>query len=172
MDRFVVVHYHEVGLKKGNRDYFENRLCMNIRKALTGSGVAPAEVRRVTGRILVQFAEATDMEAVREALGRVFGIAYFAEAWNSGQSFEEMEQNAWHLIRQKPFESFRIDTRRGQKSFPHTSVEINQRVGAYVKEKSGARVDLDQAERTCWIEISEKYALMYTERLRGPGGLP
>jgi thiamine biosynthesis protein ThiI len=172
MDRFVVVHYHEVGLKKGNRDYFENRLCHNIRKALVASDVAPSEVRRVTGRILVQFPQATDMAAVREALGRVFGIAYFAEAWNSGQSFEEMERNAWELIRQKSFGSFRIDTRRSQKSFPYTSVEVNQRVGAYVKERSGARVDLENAERTCWIEVSERYALMYTERQRGPGGLP
>jgi thiamine biosynthesis protein ThiI len=83
-----------------------------------------------------------------------------------------MEQNAWELIRKRPFASFRVDTRRGQKTFPHTSVEINQRVGAYIKDKSGARVDLEKAERTCWIEISEHYALMYTERQRGPGGLP
>src|SRR5579884_2922440 len=159
MDRFIVVHYHEVGLKKGNRNYFENRLCGNIRKALVDSGNPPAEVRRVTGRILVQLPESANVPIVRQSLARVFGIAYFAEAWNSGQSFEEMEQNAWQLMQQRPFESFRIDTRRGQKSFPHTSVEINQRVGAYVKEKSGARVDLEHAERTCWIEISEKYAL-------------
>jgi thiamine biosynthesis protein ThiI len=33
-------------------------------------------------------------------------------------------------------------------------------------------VDLDHAERTCWIEISEKYALLYTDRRQGPGGLP
>src|SRR5215471_8747300 len=172
MDRFVVVHYHEVGLKKGNRDYFENRLCSNIRQSLTASGVPPSEVRRVSGRILVQVADSAHMASVKQALGRVFGIAYFAEAWNSGQTLEAMEQNAWELMRRHPFESFRIDTRRGMKSFPHTSVEINQRVGAYIKDQSGVRVDLEHAERTCWIEISERYALMYTERQRGPGGLP
>jgi thiamine biosynthesis protein ThiI len=51
-------------------------------------------------------------------------------------------------------------------------VEINQRVGGYVKERSGAKVDLENAELTCWIEIVEKYALIYVERLPGPGGLP
>lgn len=172
MHRFVVVHYHEIGLKRGNRDYFENQLCANIRKALATLEVPATEVRRVSGRILVQLPDSTDMMKARTALGRVFGIAYFAEAWNSSQSLEDMDRNAWDLMRQRPFESFRIDTRRGEKSFPHTSVEINQHVGAYVKEKSGARVDLENAERTCWIEISEKYALMYTERQRGPGGLP
>ena len=28
MDRFIVIHYNELGLKKGNRDYFENALCI------------------------------------------------------------------------------------------------------------------------------------------------
>jgi thiamine biosynthesis protein ThiI len=70
------------------------------------------------------------------------------------------------------FKSFKIEARRADKSFPHTSVEINQRVGAYVKERSQARVDLENAEQTCWIEIVEKYALIYVERLPGPGGLP
>ena len=68
MERFVVVHYHEVGLKKGNRDYFENRLCDNIRQALADSGVPASEVRRVSGRILVQLSDSTNMELVRETL--------------------------------------------------------------------------------------------------------
>ena len=34
MDRLIVVHYNELGLKKGNRDYFENRLCLHIRAVL------------------------------------------------------------------------------------------------------------------------------------------
>src|SRR5207253_620083 len=70
------------------------------------------------------------------------------------------------------FKSFRIEARRGDKTFPHTSVEINQRVGAYVKQRSGARVDLENAELTCTIEVLDKHALIFLERLPGPGGLP
>jgi thiamine biosynthesis protein ThiI len=51
-------------------------------------------------------------------------------------------------------------------------VEINQRVGAYVKERTTARVDLENAELTCSIEVLERHALIYLERLAGPGGLP
>jgi len=170
MDRYIVIHYHEVGLKKGNRDYFENRLCSNISKSLVGTGAGP--VRRTWGRVLVEVPAGANVEVIKERLGRVFGIAYFAEAWNSGQRLEDLEQNAWELLQRYPFASFRIDARRGLKSYPHTSVEINQRVGAFVKERSQARVDLEKAERICWIEITEKYALMYTERQAGPGGLP
>jgi tRNA uracil 4-sulfurtransferase len=105
-------------------------------------------------------------------LGRVFGIAYFAEAWGSPQPVENLQQNAWSLIEGRSFKSFRINARRADKSFPHTSVEINQRVGAYVKDRTEARVDLENADLTCWIEIVEKYALIYVERFPGPGGLP
>src|SRR5262245_50374163 len=106
MERYIVVHYHEVGLKKGNRDYFENRPCSNITKTLAGTGAGP--VRRTWGRVLVELPDNADIHAIKHRLTRVFGIAYFAEAWNSGQSLEDMEHNAWELMQRRPFASFRI----------------------------------------------------------------
>jgi thiamine biosynthesis protein ThiI len=170
VDRFFVIHYHELGLKKGNRDYFENILCGNLNAALTDCGAQKA--RRISGRILVPLNADAEVPEIQKRLARVFGIAHFAEAWSSPQAVENIQSNAWALIQERSFNSFKIDTRRAEKSFPHTSVEINQRVGAYVKERCGARVDLENAGLTCWIEIVEKYALIYVDRLPGPGGLP
>jgi thiamine biosynthesis protein ThiI len=170
VDRFIVIHYHELGLKKGNRDYFENRLCSNINRTLEGCGAG--RVQRISGRLLLPLPPAADTTEIRKRLAGVFGIAYFAEAMSSGQSLEELERNAWELIDGRAFTSFRIDARRADKRFPQTSVEINQRVGAYVKERSQARVDLEHPDLTCWIEVVEKYALLYVERIPGPGGLP
>jgi len=170
VERFFVIHYNELGLKKGNRDYFENALCANINAAVQDCGVDRA--RRISGRILLPLKGGAEIPEIKQRLGRVFGIAYFAEAWSSPQAVENLETNAWALIEGRAFKSFKIDTRRGDKSFPLTSVEINQRVGAYVKEQSQARVDLEHPELTCWIEIVEKYALVYIDRMPGPGGLP
>jgi len=170
VDRFIVIHYNELGLKKGNRDYFENRLCAHINSVVADGGTGKA--RRISGRVLLPLEPNADVAEIKKRLGRVFGIAYFAEAWTSPQAVEELEKRAWSLIEGRNFSSFRIDARRADKTFPHTSVEINQRVGAYVKQRSGARVDLESAQLTCWIEIVEKYALLYVERLPGPGGLP
>jgi thiamine biosynthesis protein ThiI len=170
MDRFIVVHYNELGLKKGNRDYFENRLCLNIVRALTDCGVRA--VRRISGRLLVHLDADPDLPEIKRRLAGVFGIAYFAEAWSSSQDIAELERSAWSLIEGRGFQSFRIQARRASKTFPLTSVEINQRVGAYVKERCGVRVDLENPDLTCWIDIVEKYALVYVERLAGPGGLP
>ena len=170
MDRFFVIHYNELGLKKGNRDYFENALCANINTVLEDCGTERAN--RISGRILLPLKTAADIPEIKKRLGKVFGIAYFAEAWASPQAVENLEINAWALIEGRSFKSFRIEARRADKSFPHTSVEINQRVGAYVDKRTDAHVNLESPELTCWIEIVEKYALIYVERLPGPGGLP
>jgi thiamine biosynthesis protein ThiI len=170
VDRFILIHYNELGLKKGNRDYFENRLCSNINAVLEDCGAGKA--RRISGRLLVSLAPDAEIDEIKQRLAKVFGIAYFAEAWDSPQDLDAVEKNAWSLVEPHRFNSFRIDARRGDKRFPHTSVEINQRVGAYVKERCGVKVDLERAELTCWIEIVEKRALIYVERHPGPGGLP
>jgi tRNA uracil 4-sulfurtransferase len=170
VDRFILIHYNELGLKKGNRDYFENRLCTNINSVLSECGAEKA--RRIAGRILLPLTANADLPEIKARLRMVFGIAYFAEAWACPRTLEDLETKAWNLIEPLRFSSFRIDSRRADKSFPWTSVEINQRVGAYVKERSGARVDLERAELTCAIEIVDKHALIYVERLPGLGGLP
>src|SRR5262249_13016435 len=153
VDRVFVIHYNELGLKKGNRDYFENRLCTNIDASIANLGAERA--RRISGRVLLPLKADADTSEIKNRLGRVFGIAYVAEAWASPQAVENLEAKAWTLMEGRAFSSFKIDTRRGDKSFPLTSVEINQRVGAYVKERSRARVDLENADLTCWIAIVE-----------------
>jgi len=170
MERFLVVHYHELGLKKGNRDYFENRLCQNLRVTLTDCGCGP--IRRISGRVLVTLSADSNVQEVFRRMRRVPGVSHFSEAWKSALSLEAMEANAWSLLEGRQFESFRVDARRGDKSFPHNSVEINKRVGAYLKERCGKRVDLNNAEITCSIEVVEKTAYIYLDRIPGMGGLP
>jgi thiamine biosynthesis protein ThiI len=168
--RFIVIHYNELGLKKGNREYFENYLCKNINTVVQACGAEKA--RRITGRILLPLQPGADVKEIRARLAKVFGIAYFAEAWAVPAAVEEMEKNSWSLIQGHTFKSFRIEARRADKRFPQTSVEINRRVGAYVNERTDARVDLEHPELTCWIEVVENQALIYVERVPGPGGLP
>jgi thiamine biosynthesis protein ThiI len=112
------------------------------------------------------------MSTVVERLRNVFGIAYFAPARKTPATLEDIEQTAWSLAQQHTFESFRVDARRADKSFPHNSVAINVRVGAYIQERSRARVDLENAALTCAIEVLGREALVYTDRIAGPGGLP
>ena len=83
-----------------------------------------------------------------------------------------METAAVELVDGKTFRSFKVATRRANKSFPLQSVEVNSRVGAKVQKASGAKVDLGDPECTVHIEIFDDSALVYVDRVEGPGGLP
>ena len=170
MDRHIVIHYSELGLKRGNRDYFERKLCLGIDRTLAGCNAG--KTRRISGRLLLPLTPASDVGEINRRLAAVFGIAYFAEAWVSSRNMEELQQDVWALARSRTFVSFRIDARRSDKTFPITSMDINKEVGAYVKSCSGASVNLEHPDLVCWIEVVNKYALIYFERVRGPGGLP
>src|SRR5262245_15700089 len=89
VDRCFIIHYNELGLKKGNRDYFENRLCANINSVLQDCQVERA--KRISGRILLPLNANSDVSQIKKRLGQVFGIAYFGEAWASPQVVENLE---------------------------------------------------------------------------------
>ncbi len=72
----VVVHYHEVALKRGNRSAFVSLLVDNIGRALRGTGVK--RVRAVPGRIVVNLTAHADWPEISRRLQRVIGIANYA----------------------------------------------------------------------------------------------
>lgn len=169
-DRVIIVHYHEIALKGGNRAWFERQLLENVSRALRG--VKHAGVRRISGRLLVQLQSDTPVPLVIDRLRHVFGIVHFAEAVAVAQDVDTITSTAWNLVENHTFSSFRVTTRRSNKAFPLSSVELNTQVGGYIKERSGARVDLKHPDLTCSIEIVDKSALISAGRTKGAGGLP
>lgn len=166
----ILIHYHEIGLKGRNRGRFERQLLTNITRAL--KGLPRGAVRRLSGRIILELHPDAGIEAIGERLVDVFGIANFSEAVRVPNAIEHIRAAAWDVVRQQDFRSFKIAARRGDKSFPLTSEEINRDVGAHVQKFSGARVKLDDPDLTCFVEVSYEGAFIYTRKTPGPGGLP
>ncbi|MCY3765029.1 MAG: tRNA 4-thiouridine(8) synthase ThiI [Gemmatimonadetes bacterium] len=169
-ERVVLIHYHEIGLKGRNRGRFERQLCINITRAL--KGLPRGAVRRLSGRIILELPPDAGIEAIRERLVDVFGIANFSEAIRVPNAIEDLRAGAWDAVRKEDFHSFKIAARRGDKSFPLTSEEINRDVGAHVQTLSRTRVMLDDPDLTCFIEVAYQGAFIYTGKTPGPGGLP
>ena len=76
----ILCHYAEVGLKLGNRRFFENWLMKNIKAALNRT--IPDKkytVRRLYGRIIIELDDnlTTNRKEITKALSSTFGIAYF-----------------------------------------------------------------------------------------------
>jgi thiamine biosynthesis protein ThiI len=169
-DRCVIVHYHEISLKRGNRPLFLRRLQQNLVRALEDLG-AP-RVTQLTGRILLEPRPGADPEVVVERLRHVFGLANLALAERTGTSLEELKRGVDRVTQGRTFASFRITARRAFKTLPHTSVELNRELGAHVLGRHATRVDLDQSELNIHVEVLPGQAFVYGDRRPGPGGLP
>ncbi len=166
----ALIHYHEIALKGKNRGFFLKQLAANLRMASRDLEVGP--LRRPTGRFYLEMRGGTPWEALRERLSRVFGIANFAAASRVVPDLELLAKSIEAEVSGRRFDSFAVAARRAFKSFPHTSQEINQMIGARLKLASGAKVDLSNPDLTVYIEVLPNEAFFYFEKMRGPGGLP
>jgi thiamine biosynthesis protein ThiI len=166
----VLIRYHEIALKKGNRRYFTELLKKNLLSAVKDLGVK--ELRSLPARLLLTFKDAVEPETVIQRLRAVFGVANFSLVERTDRDIDALRARILKALGGAHFDSFRIETQRGDKSFPLISPEINRQLGAAVKEKSGARVDLTHPELTVSVEILPRDAFFGFSKIPGPGGLP
>jgi len=166
----VVIHYHEVALKRGNRPAFVSRLVDNIGRTLRWTGVK--RIRALPGRIVVNLTPQADWPQISRRLPWVFGIANYALAWRTECTIEAITACAVAAITGREFATFGVRTTRSAKTFALTSPEINRIVGSAVQAECPARVDLDDPELTINIEVLGREAFVSLGRQPGPGGLP
>lgn len=170
MNHYVVIHYHEIGLKGRNRPLFEKQLLENVVARTRGLGVRQG--RRLSGRLVLELEPRASWETIRERLERVFGIAYFARAFRTPLDLDALRRAVLRHTPTDGYQTFAVATKRGNKRFPHLSIEVNADIGAAIQEQTGKAVDLDNPDLTVYVEIMFKQAFFYFERIDGPGGLP
>jgi tRNA uracil 4-sulfurtransferase len=166
----VLVRYHEIALKKGNRAYFTELLKKNLLAAVKDLGAK--EIRSLPARLLLTFKNDVPAATLIERMSTVFGVANFSIVERTARDIDALRSRILESLNGGRFQSFRIETQRGDKTFPLTSPEINRQLGAAVKEKSGARVDLENAEFTVTVEILPRDAFFGFNKIAGAGGLP
>ena len=166
----VIVHYHEISLKRGNRPLFLRYLQQNLLRATSDLG--SVRVVQLPGRIALDLVGGA-AAAVLDRLDRVSGIANMAAAYRTVTHLEALKQTVERAIEGRVFGSFRITARRAFKTFPMTSTEMNRALGAHVLAvRPGARVNLEHPECNIHVEVLPGEAFVYADRRPGAGGLP
>ena len=166
----VLIRYHEIALKKGNRAYFTELLKRNILASVKDLGAK--EIRSLPARLVLTFRNEIDSDTLSKRMSSVFGIANFSLVQRTERDIDQLRSQILTGLNGAHFSSFRIDTQRGDKSFPLNSPEINRQLGAAVREKTHARVDLTNPEFTVFVEILPKDTYFGFNKLPGAGGLP
>ena len=101
-----VCYYHEILLKKGNRGFFERVLWKNTQKAL--QGIPYRALRQLPGRLIVELLPESPVDEIGVCLQKVVGLIYCCPAWLSSQDIGQMGQDLWGLVRDRKFETFKI----------------------------------------------------------------
>jgi len=177
----IVVHYHELWLKRGNRRFFLHKLREALRRAL--DGIAVNRISRPSDRLIVEIADAANVEEALQRLTRVSGISHLAIArvlqhpTLHSDPLDTIRDAAWEEVRGEQFATFAVRARRSDKSFPLNAMAIEREIGGYLFNKLQAegrnvRVNLKAPALTCRIEITRGPLLVYARRILGPGGLP
>ncbi|HVL90012.1 MAG TPA: tRNA uracil 4-sulfurtransferase ThiI [Actinomycetota bacterium] len=170
MRDYAILHYHEIGLKGGNRSFFEKALARNVDRTLKGLA---GNTKRMPGRLLVPLTAGADTGEVIARLRRVYGIANFGLATGAEMTLEQIYEVAWdHMRRTDAWSTFAVRARIAHSSLPYTVRELNEKIGAVLLERSGAKVNLSAPDLTVHVEIVGDLVLVYADKQQGAGGLP
>ncbi len=171
----IICHYSEIGLKGKNRIFFEKKLKENIKKALdTNVPDSFVNIQRLRGRFLIELTDSgqNSTTQIKEILINIFGLAYFAFAYESESDLEIIKSDSLELMKRLEFNTFRVTARRIDSRFPYTSQELNENVGEIIFEKMNKSVNLKFPEATCFIDVLDEGTFLFTEKIQSARGLP
>ena len=165
----IIIHYSEIGTKGENRPFFERILANNVRVLLNRY---IHNVSRKYGRIVCKIKNEDYLDKIIEKLKKVPGIAYFSPAIKSELNIEQIKESLLNILQNKKFNTFKVITKRSNKMFPMTSIEVNKILGEYIVNSLNKKVNLISPDIKLYVEICEKEAYIYLEKFSGLGGLP
>lgn len=168
----VLIRYGELALKKKNQDLFVKRLVQNVKEKL--SAFSEVTVVRTRGRLFVAL-NGTDHHPVVSKLKEVFGIVGFSPAWKIPSDLEKMKEKAQELVANQagPISTFKVVSKRTDKTFPFSSDQINRKVGgSLLANNPHLKVDVHQPDLQIHIEVRGNHSYLYGNVISGLGGLP
>lgn len=165
----VVVHYDEIGLKGKNRGFFERLLIKNINIKLDNRIKSCV---REPGQITIDINKRNDYSEIKDVLSKIPGIAYFSFAKKVKLDLNLIKKKSIDFLRDKEYETFKINTKRHDKNFKLNSMELNSILGKAVVDMYKKKVKMKNPDIVLKVEISNQFAYLSDEGIEGVGGMP
>lgn len=170
MKKVIIIRYSEIFLKGKNRGYFERALETNIRRALKGF---ECTLEKQSGRYFVKDFYEDETETIIQKLQKVFGVHTLSLAYETTTDMDALFEAAKLVIRQSG--TFKVESHRGDKKYPLTSIEISRELGGRLLSYTGGalKVDVHEPSFTVRVDIREfNVALVFAEYIEGANGMP
>ena len=175
MNKRILVRYEEIFLKGLNKHTFEARLIQNIRSSL--APLAKVKISKSQSRIYIESEDPSyDQEEVLGALSRIFGIASVSLVDTVETDLDKIREGAClhvrELIDRKGFVTFKVEAKRGDKTFPLNSPQLCADLGSYLLDKLPVlKVDVHHPDFILYVEVREATHI-YSEIIQMAKGLP
>ena len=173
MNDIILLKLGEIVLKGLNRKSFEQKLMGNIRRRLAPLG--NFRVYCLQSTVYVEGEEGADMDAAFEAMKQVFGVISLSRAAPCEKNKEAIAKLAIEYLRDEmeSAKSFKVESKRSDKAFPMTSIELSQYVGGELADAyPDTAVDVHDPELTVHIEVRDLAAYVHAAPVPGAGGMP
>ena len=166
----IVVRYGELSTKGKNRKEFTRRLTQNIRNRLKDY---PSLTYNMLHDGLFIKLNGENYEQIRNDLKDVFGYSYFAGAVRVGKDLDEVKKTTL-LMAQKnnTVRTFKVATKRHDKSFPYRSDDINRAVAGNILHNTDLLVDVHKPDLMIYVSVDRDFIYVMDEKVKGPGGYP
>lgn len=169
MEKVIIIRYAEIHLKGKNRGWFERVFVVNMEKSLKG---LKHEIRRHSGRYLIENFEEGDIQTILERLKKVFGIHSYSVALKVSSDLDSIFSAAKQVCFDEG--TFKVETHRADKTFPLNSMQISAEIGGrLLVDNRKIKVDVHNPQFVINIDLRENgTALIFNEFFKGAGGMP
>ncbi len=174
MDEIILLKLGELVLKGLNRRSFEDKLVGNARRRLKDLGKFRIYTKQSTMYVEPQ-SEDCDMDGAWEAMTRLFGVVGLSRARACAKDAGAILETAQTYLDEKlrAARTFKVESKRADKSFPMTSIQLSQYVGGELHERyPDLEVDVHHPELTVHLEVRDYAAYVHADPEPGAGGLP
>lgn len=174
MEKVLSVSLGELVLKGLNRKFFEDKLIREMRRAIKDIGYE--NIYKEQGKIYIEGQE-SDFPQMTNRLKKVFGLVYISPCIKIvTKDIEDIKKAVIQIMKEKlqreNVSTFKIQTRRADKTFPYTSPEFSSKMGgAILREFEELKVDVHNPQVYVYVDIKIN-TYIYTEKVKGSGGLP
>ncbi|MBQ2506511.1 MAG: tRNA 4-thiouridine(8) synthase ThiI [Erysipelotrichaceae bacterium] len=165
----IVVRYGELSTKGKNRKEFTRQLTANIKKrlqdhkALTYNTLHDGLFIKLNGE---------DYPSIKEELKDIFGYSYFSGAIRVNKDIEEVKKVTQALAENHNVKTFKIATKRHDKSYPMRSDEINRALAGNILHNTSLLVDVHEPDLMIYVSVDKDFIYVMDEKVRGGGGYP
>ena len=169
MKKVILIKYGELTTKKDNRKFFIKTLRNNILDKLSDYNIA------VTDDYYRMFIEVNedDIDSITSKLKCIFGIHEIAVCYkDENVTEEEIKKVSLMVIKEEDFCTFKVETKRSDKSFPVKSMDMNNIIGSLILKNIECKVDVHNPEIILNIEIRREGFYIYTKGIKCLGGYP